>query len=659
MRIIAAGILLLFLKLMPLNAARQYELYSPDHRLKISISAEDRVQIVVMKNDRQVIRLSDIDLLIEDHPFNSGIRSTGTRIVNEEQHPVIREKRAVVNDRCNELTIEFKSRSGIIIRAYDDGFAWRFYTHYDDDSITVVNETGRLDFNAGDSLYVSVIKPRTDANVDGFHTSFEEDFVHRSPHDLTPSQLAYLPLYTRTSGGFSIAFTESDLFDYPGLFVGGGEGNTQSLVCRFPGYPAKTRVFGDLYKQELVTERAPCLAKTAGQRKFPWRVFIIGEHDGDLVNSDMVYRLASGSRIENTDWIKAGKITDEWIVNSILYGVNFKSGINTDTYKYYIDFAHRFGLAYIFLDAGWCDPDDFRQLNPEVNIPEIIAYGREKNVGILLWTCALTLKRNPDYIPVFRKWGVTGIMTDFMDREDQEMIRFQEKVARMTAENKLLLFFHGASKPTGLRKAYPNVIIREGVMGHEYDKWSDRLTPEHNLVIPFTRMIAGPLDYEGGGMINAKKDAFRMVDAAPMTQGTRMHQFAMYVVYECPLQFIAGNLGDYMKEPEFTAFFGRIPVEWDETKVLDARISDYIIMARRNGNDWWVGAMTDWTPRAFQIDLSFLGSGNYEAEIYKDGINADQYAADYAVEKKEVNNSGKISLRLAPGGGWVARFRKK
>ena len=247
-------------------------------------------------------------------------------------------------------------------------------------------------------------------------------------------------------------------------------------------------------------------------------------------------------------------------------------------------------------------------------------------------------------------------MVDFMDREDQLMVRFQETVARETANNRLMLLFHGASKPTGLRKTYPNVIIREGVMGHEYDKWSDRLTPEHNLIIPFTRMIAGPLDYEGGGMINAQKNAFRIVDPVPMTQGTRMHQLAMYVVYESPLQYLAGNISDYLREPDYATFYGKIPCVWDETIVLDGKISDYILVARKSGNDWWVATMTDWTPRNLEVDLSFLGTGLFEAEIYSDGVNADVYGADYQVEKKMVTTKDKIQIKMAPGGGWVAHF---
>jgi len=630
---------------------------SPDEKIRVTVKIDREVTFGVKYLDRPVVTVSNASMEFRDMDNSIKAPSLKTRSVDQVQEPLIREKRAVIADRFNELTVSSGSGRGLIIRVYNDGFAYRFFTRFKADSVIVVRETGSIVFSPGDSLYLPLIRCRDEKDVDCFHTSFEEDYVHLSPENASPGQLSYLPLYARTASGFSLAVTESDLHDYPGMFVGGGEKSTHSLVFQFPEFPLRVEVRGEVFRQELVTERSDYIACTSGERDYPWRVFIIGEKDRDLVNSDMVYRLASPCRIKDTDWIKPGKITDEWIINSIIYGVDFKSGINTPTYKYYVDFAHRFGFQYIFIDAGWSDVGDFSKLNPAVDIPGIVKYAREKQVGVWLWTSALTLKNNPDFLPRFVQWGIKGIMVDFMDREDQQMIRFQEKTVRETAENKLMLLFHGASKPSGLRKAYPNLISREGVMGHEFNKWTDRVTPEHDLIIPFTRMIAGPMDYEGGGMINAQKDAFRIVDPAPMTQGTRIHQLAMYVVYESPLQYMAGNISDYLKEPGYAEFLGRIPVEWDETLFLDGKISDYILVARRKGNDWWLGAMTDWTPRTLEADLSFLGEGQFEVEIYKDGINADRYAADFATEKKTLTSKDKIKIQMAPGGGYVVHFK--
>lgn len=632
---------------------------SPDGKLKVVIAPGTSVSLSVTHTSKKVMEVQQCNMEINGKPVFNGIASVRIRSVQEIQHPVVREKRAEVRDFCNEAVIRFRSESGMVLRVYDDGFAYRFFTRFKADSVTVDRETARFRFSEGDSVCLPVIRCRSEQDVDCYHTSFEEDYVFRKPEQVEPDQLAYLPVYAGTTAGFSIALAESDLHDYPGMFVAGSTEDNHSLVARFSPYPLAVKVFGDLYKQELVTGRAEYIARTAGNRDYPWRVFLIGKNDAELVNSDMVYRLAPACRVDSTTWICPGKITDEWIINSTLYGVDFKTGINTATYRYYIDFAHRFGLEYIFLDAGWSDNDDFGKLNPDVDVHEIIRYGKEKGVGVWLWTCALTTKNHMDFLARFAEWGVKGIMVDFMDREDQLMVRFQEQMAEAAARHHLMLLYHGAGKPSGLRKAYPNLLCREGVMGHEYDKWSDRLTPEHNLIIPFTRMIAGPLDYEGGGMINAQKRDFRMVDAAPMTQGTRIHQLAMYVVYESPLMYLAGNISDYLREPEYAAFFGNIPAEWDETRVLTAKISDYIVVARRSGRDWWVGAMTDWTSRNLELDLSFLGAGSFTAEIYRDGINADVYAADYKAETMQVQSDSIMKINLAPGGGWVAWFREK
>ncbi len=639
--------------------AQQKEVRSPDGKIAVTFTGGENRKIAVESNNRPVIVIQDPAMIIQCKKAGSTAFKARTRSVNQQQHPLIREKRALVYDYFNELTISFKDRTDLIIRAYDDGFAYRFVTRFTDDTVVVNNETAVLIFSPVDSLFLPIIKCRDEKDVDCFHTSFEEDFKHVPVKGLNKENLAYLPFYARTASGIILAIAESDLRDYPGMFVAGGDVEKPSLQLKFSAYPLETSIRGEYFKQELVTKRAEYIAKTAGTREYPWRVFIMGENDKDLVNSDMVYRLAPECRIKETGWIKPGQITDEWITNSILYDVDFKSGINTKTYKYYIDFANRFGLDYVFLDAGWCDIDDFSKISPEMDIIEIVKYGNEKGVGIFLWTNALTLKRNMTFLKKFHDWGIKGIMADFMDREDQLMVRFQENVAREAAANQLMVFYHGASKPAGLRKAYPNVLIREGVMGHEYDKWSDKLTPEHNLVIPFTRMIAGPLDYEGGGMINAQKNAFRIVDPVPMTQGTRIHQLAMYVVYESPLQFLGGNISDYIREPEYAAFYGGIPIEWDETIVLDGKISDYILVARKSGNDWWVAAMTDWTPRTLEVDLSFLESGRYLAEIYQDGMNADVYASDYKRLIQEVTPDDKLQVKMAPGGGFIAHFRVK
>jgi alpha-glucosidase len=404
-----------------------------------------------------------------------------------------------------------------------------------------------------------------------------------------------------------------------------------------------------------VVKAADYIAQTTGRRNFPWRVIAIAENDGDLITNDIIYRLGSPLALKETDWIKSGKVAWDWWNANNIFGVDFKSGVNTATYKYYIDFASRYGLDYIILDEGWSVPADLFQINPDMNIEELFAYAKEKNVGIILWMLWNALDKDFDRaLDQFEKWGAKGIKVDFMQRDDQKMVNFYEKVAKAAAEHRLLVDFHGSYKPTGLRRAYPNVLTREGVRGLENNKWSKDVTPKHDVTLPFIRMFAGPMDYTPGAMINATANDFRDIFNRPMSQGTRCHQLAMYVVFESPLQMLADSPSHYLKEPECMEFLSAVPTVWDETRELNAKIGEYVAVARKRGEAWYIGAMTNWTPRDLEFDLNFLGTGNYKMMSWADGINADRYASDYKKQTRTVTGTEKLKVHLAPGGGWAA-----
>jgi alpha-glucosidase len=416
-------------------------------------------------------------------------------------------------------------------------------------------------------------------------------------------------------------------------------------------------VGGD-YKQRIVTKRADFIARTNGKRSFPWRVLLIAREDKELPGNDLVYRLASPSRLQgDLSWIHPGKGTDEWIIDVNLFNVPFKSGVNTTTYKYYIDFAKRFGLQRIMLDAGWSDPLDLFKINPDIDMDTISAYAREKGIRLSMWTLAMTLDRQLEpALDQFNKWGVDFIMTDFMDRDDQPMVRFYTRIAETCARHQLMIMFHGAYKPAGFERTWPNAVTREAVLGSEYNAWSDRPTPEHNLILPFTRMTSGPMEYEPGILDNATAKTFRPIWGKVMSQGTRCHQAAMFVVYDSPLQLFSGNPSQGLLEPEFMELIGAVPTTWDTTLIVEGRVGDYIITARKKGNEWWVGAMTDWTGRDLTLNLGFLGGVKYEATILQDGKNADRYASDHLLGKRIVAASDSISFRLAPGGGVLIKL---
>jgi alpha-glucosidase len=479
--------------------------------------------------------------------------------------------------------------------------------------------------------------------------------------ELGPERRAFLPALVEVPGGPKVVLTESDLDDYPGMWVTGSADGTAALCGIFPAYPLEETVMGDAFPQAIVTRRAPYVAVTSGRRAYPWRVLAIADRDAQLAETSVVWRLGGETATGDWSWIKGGKSQSEWLWDNILYDVPFRAGYNTETYRHYIGFAERFRTGYLFFDAGWSKVTDLFNLTQAIDVPGLVAEARSKGVSVVLWTSSLALSRQLDAaLDRFCEWGVAGIMVDFMDRDDQPMVAFYRRVAEAAAKRRLFVDFHGAFKPTGLERRFPNALTREGLVASEWNKWTDILTPEYEVSLPFIRGLAGPMDYEPGHMRNAQKDAFRVLGSQPMAQGTRMHQAAMYVVYESPWSKMDGNVSDYRREPEFTAFLAQIPTLWEETRVLAGVAGDSVVTERvAASGEVWVGAMTDWTPREIPLDLAFLGDGRWEAEIHEDGPNADRYAADWRRESRDVTAADRLAIRTAPGGGWVARFRRR
>jgi len=379
--------------------------------------------------------------------------------------------------------------------------------------------------------------------------------------------------------------------------------------------------------------------------------------DADLLTNQLIWLLEKPTGLEDTSWIKPGKVAWDWWNALNVYGVDFKAGINTATYKYFIDFAAKYGIPYIILDEGWSKDDDLLAVNPEVNMEELTAYAKQKSVGVILWVSWKSLKDQlTPALDQFAKWGVKGVKVDFMQRSDQLLINYFHLVSSETAKRHMLVDFHGDQKPSVMTRTWPNLISTEGVRGLEWSKWSADTEPEHNVTIPFTRMFLGPMDFTPGAMTNATKTTFAPLFTHPMSLGTRCHQLAMYVVYESPLQMLSDSPSNYYREPESMEFLAAVPSVWDESIALDGKISQYVAVARRSGSDWFMGAMNNWTARELELDLSFLPEGSFQMDAYEDGRNADRLGSDYKLTRTQVSRTSKLKIKLAPGGGWAAHL---
>jgi len=630
------------------SLASTYDLSSPNGHIQIKIQAGERITYDIAVNSKTVIRNATLALDIDHTNIGTNPKVNGTKndTVERDIECPVPQKSAKIHEAYKELRLEMAGNYAVVFRAYNEGVAYRFETTLSQNAVKVYNEDVSLNF-AGD---YNVYYPKEES----FFSHNEREFLYVALKDIPATSIASLPAVVDTGEGIKFIIGESDVDDYPGLWLHGN--SNDSLSGTFPHYPLKEGARND--RDIRVAETADYIADTKGTRTFPWRILGIAENDGALITNQLVYLLAKPSQLQDTSWIKPGKVAWDWYNANNIWGVDFKSGINTQTYKYYIDFASKYGIQYIILDEGWYKLGNVLQVVPEMNVEELVAYGKQKNVGIILWVVWKSFDNQFDAaFDQYSKWGIKGLKIDFMQRDDQPVMNFYQRVLREAAKRKMLVDFHGGIRPATMTRTWPNLINTEGVRGLEQNKWSKYSNPEHNVTLPFTRMFLGPLDYTPGAMVNSGLEKnFQAVFERPMSLGTRCHQLAMYVVYEAPLQMLADSPSRYLREPEIMQLLAPMPTTWDETKVLDAKMADYVVIARRHGRDWYIGAMTDWDPRDLNIDLSFLPAGNFEMDAYQDGANADRLGSDYKKVTSTVTNKSKVTIKMARGGGWAARI---
>ncbi len=552
-----------------------------------------------------------------------------------------------IRDLYNQLTVSLRKRHfpnqrmDLIFRAYNEGVAFRYVLPKQEalEKFTLSSENTGFSFPLGAFAHA--------LNLGSYTSDYEDDYHRVSLDQIKPTSIVALPLLVEIPDGPWVALLEADLTDYAGMYVGGVMGTPNALMSKLAPLPTRS--------DEAVVGTTP--------KAMPWRIIMIASRPGDLIeNSYLVLNLSAPSALADTSWIQPGKAAWDWWSGSFARNVDFKPGMNTATMLHYVDFAARHKFEYMLVDAGWypeqdyTHPIDILHHTAETDVPRIIEYAKAKGVKVLLWVYWGALDQHLDEaLALYKQWGAAGIKVDFMNRDDQEMVNFYERVVRKAAELKMTVDFHGAYKPTGLRRTYPNLLTREGVMGLEYSKWSDRITPQHDVTLPFTRMLAGPLDYTPGGFRNATREQFKARNLEPMTQGTRAHELAKYVVFESPLVMVSDYPEAYEGQPGFE-FIEKVPTVWDDTKVLNGEPGQYVTIARQKGDGWFVGSMTNWDSRDLEIPLSFLGAGEYEAQIFADGADADKVATSLSITKKRVKSSDKLNIHLAPGGGAAVIF---
>ncbi|SER97146.1 glycoside hydrolase family 97 protein [Pedobacter rhizosphaerae] len=655
--------LLTFLSI-PATAQKRVSVNSPDRRLQVDVIIADSIRFQLAHDSERILSSGAIAMKLGNGK-TFGIKSQfkqAKTITVKQDIPAHFYKRNSISDDYSELTLEFKEDFKLIFRLYNEGMAYRFVSTGEKDFI-VNEELAAFGFPKDYKAYIPYVKTKETTLEGQYFNSFENTYAYSHLSKMNSGKLAFSPLVVELESGKKVCLAEADLQSYPGMYLFNPTGGT-ILEANFATYPKSTTQGGHNQLQHIVTSRQPYLAKSKAGTKFPWRIAIVTTSDKALADNDMVYKLAESSRLKDVSWIKPGKVAWEWWNNWGLSKVDFVSGVNTETYKAYIDFAAKNRIEYVILDEGWAVnlKASLFEVVPEINLKELIAYGKTKNVDIILWAGYYAFERDLEKVcKHYSQLGIKGFKIDFMDRDDQDMVDFHYRAAEKAAKYKLLVDFHGTYKPTGLNRTFPNVINYEAVNGLEQMKWTgsemDMVT--YDVTMPFIRMIAGPVDYTQGAMRNATKRSHRGINDEPMSQGTRCRQLAEYVVFESPLNMLCDSPDNYAKEQECTDFISAIPTVWDNTIVLNGEIGQYITTVRKKGSTWYLGALTNWEARKLDLDLSFLGSGDYVAEIFQDGINANRIATDYKKERVAIPADRKLSINMAQGGGFAMKIFKK
>ncbi|GAE85737.1 glycoside hydrolase family 97 protein [Bacteroides reticulotermitis] len=640
---------LIALGLITLQVAGQKraELVSPNGKIKVTINLSDKIYYSVSHNNELLLDNNQLQLVLKEGALGERpqLLKQKQTAVNELLTPPIPLKFSTIRNQYNQLALDFKGNYTVCFRAFDDGVAYRFILNRKGET-EVLNENLAIHLPAEYTLHLQ--------QPGGFKTAYEEPYTHLKSTDWkAENRMATLPALIDTHKGYHILMSETDVSDYPCMFLQGDGQNGMTSI--FPKAPIRFEEDGD--RSLKLVEEADYIAKTSAQRSFPWRYFVITEDDRQLLESTMSYKLAPQSTIQDPSWIHPGQVSWEWWNDASPYGpdVNFVSGYNLDTYKYYIDFASKYGIRYIIMDEGWAKSTrDPYTPNPKVDLHELIRYGKEKNVGIVLWLTWLTVENHMDLFKTFADWGVQGVKIDFMDRSDQWMMNYYERVAAEAAKHKIFVDFHGSITPKGLEHKYPNILSYEGVRGMEQ---MGGCTPDNSIFFPFMRNAVGPMDYTPGAMISMQPNVYASQRPNSASIGTRAYQLALFVIFESGLQMLADNPTLYYRNPDCTDFITQVPTTWDETKALAAQVGEYAIIAKRKDGKWYIGGITNnkEQERTFTLNLDFLESGRtYKMTFFEDGVNAGRQAMDYRKKESQVRKGEPLIIKMVKNGGFAA-----